>query len=159
MLINWLDCFISIVVCLSAIISFNRGFIKELLAITTWYLAFMAARYGYLPVAKQLPIILGDPAWNGRIIAISIFMAIFTLCSILNRMIVKLMHKYGFAVTDKVLGLILGAFKGIVILAILIFFLEIITVLPKQPWWQSSIFIPKLQLVTQQLLGVIDHQL
>jgi len=141
---NWFDLAIIGVVLIFALIGIIRGFIKEVLSLTSWILSFWVAFTFAEPAST-----LFEPYIDAPILRIvSAFAALFVfsllLLSIISFLLHKLLSVSGIKGTDRALGGLFGAVKGLVIVAIILLFAQE-TVLPKESWWQSSLLAARFQ--------------
>ncbi|MES1951187.1 colicin V production protein [Salinisphaera sp. S4-8] len=141
----WVDIAILAVVALSAIIGFFRGFLREAIGLATWllafYLAFTFVRHG---AAVLSPWIDTQPVRLAVSFAV-IFIVVLLLGAIINFVLHRLVNQTGFAGTDRVLGAGFGALRGIAVLVVLVMLAGALTALPRDAWWQQSVFLPHLE--------------
>src|SRR5699024_451738 len=74
----------------------------------------------------------------------AIFIGVLIVGAIVNYCLGRLVSKTGFAGTDRTLGGAFGVVRGAAIL-VLLALLAGMTPLPKDAWWQDSVFINHLQ--------------
>jgi membrane protein required for colicin V production len=133
----WIDIAIIALVILSAVLSLFRGFVKEALALASWLVALWVAMIFYEDLAIVLSEWIAEPSIQ-NIAAFSIlFIGILLIGALINYLASKLVVKTGLAMTDRMLGVIFGVARGIVIVAILVLFAGL-TPMPQDSWWQSS---------------------
>ena len=135
---NGFDLAILGVVLVFSIIGIVRGFIKEVLSLTSWILAFWVS-FTFAETASYL----FEPYIDAPLLRlVSAFAALFVctllLLTIISFMLHKLLAVSGIKGTDRALGGIFGALKGLVIIAALMMFAQE-TVLPQEQWWRSSV--------------------
>lgn len=120
-----------------------RGFIKEVLALAIWALAFvMAYRFaGGLGELMEAQVSL--PSARLAIGFAGIFLAVLVLGGLLVYLVGRLVESTGLSGTDRLLGGAFGVVRG---LALVLTFLLIagLTPIPKDPWWQESAMIGRL---------------
>lgn len=140
----WVDYGILIIVVLSALISVMRGFVREALSLAAWVAAFWVA----FTFHQHLAALFVDHIAAPSIRLISAFALLFVvtlvLCAILNNLVAKLVEKSGLSGTDRMLGVLFGIARGMVVVTILVL-LAGLTPLPADPWWKESIFIVHFQ--------------
>lgn len=140
----WIDVAILAVVALSAIIGFFRGFLREALGLATWIAAFYLAFILSKPAAVYLrPWVHIDSARLALAFAI-VFLGVLVLGAVFNYLIGRLVSHTGLAGTDRAVGIVFGVVRGVAVLIVLVL-LAGATPLPKDPWWQQSLFIGQLQ--------------
>ena len=140
----WVDYLIIGIILISAAISIVRGFIKEVLSLVIWVLAFWVG----LTFANNLATLLIDYVDNPSIRIFSAFFALFAVTLILgalvNHLISELVEKTGLSGTDRALGVIFGILRGVAIVTVLVL-LAGVTPMPQDDWWQNSLLIEHFQ--------------
>jgi len=140
----WVDIAILAVVALSAVIGFFRGFLREAVGLTTWivafYIAFVFAQAGAIFLEQWIS---SDSARLAVAFGV-IFIAVLLVGAIVNYIIGRLVSETGFAGTDRALGGAFGVLRGIAVLIVLVL-LAGVTPVPRDNWWQQSIFLGRLE--------------
>jgi membrane protein required for colicin V production len=155
---NWADYSIIGIIFLSAIISLVRGFIREALSLATWTVAAWIAIRFYSPLADQLVNVIKTPSFRiGAAFAI-IFIIVLILGGMVSAVFSRLVNHTGLSGTDRLVGLIFGVARGILLIAVLLL-MGTMTGLIKAPWWQASQLIPHFQNIVLWLQGFIPEQL
>lgn len=146
MLMNWVDFTILGVIGLSALISLVRGFVKEALSLVIWFGAFFIASQYYAKLAVYFTNIQDDMVRNGAAVG-ALFIATLVVGAVVNYVIAQLVQKTGLSGTDRVLGVVFGCLRGVLVVAALLFFMDAFTSLPNSDWWQQSQLIPEFRQV------------
>ncbi|GAB4289700.1 MAG: CvpA family protein [Methylophaga sp.] len=136
----WVDYLIIGIIAISAGISIVRGFMKEVLSLISWILAFWVA----LMFHSHLSTLLTDYISTA---SIRLFLAFFTLFAVtlilggwVNHVICQLVEKTGLSGTDRSLGVVFGLLRGLAIVTILVLAAGA-TPMPADAWWQNSLLI------------------
>ena len=140
----WVDIAILAVVALSATIGFFRGFLREAIGLATWLLAFYLA-FSFADTGAAL--LQGWISVGSARLAVAfglIFILVLLLGAVLNYVIGRLVNQTGFAGTDRAIGGLFGVLRGVAVLIVLVL-LAGVTPVPRDAWWQQSIFIAHLQ--------------
>jgi membrane protein required for colicin V production len=122
---------------LSLVIGLWRGFIKEVFALAVWVLAFLLAfQYsglaaGYLENLVELPSARTALGFGG------IFLVTLVVGGLLTWLLSKLVHTTGLSGTDRFMGAVFGAMRGVLLILVLVVVARF-TPLPEDPWWQES---------------------
>ncbi|PKG99117.1 CvpA family protein [Paraglaciecola sp. MB-3u-78] len=145
---NWIDYAILAVILLSAVISIIRGFVKEAISLAIWFSAFFIASQFYIDLATYLTKFDDLMIRNGVAIAI-LFVATLLIGGLVNYLISQLVQFTGLTGTDRALGLVFGALRGILIVSALLFFLDTFTPLSASAWWGTSVLIPEFSLIIE----------
>lgn len=139
---NWVDFTILGVIGLSALISLVRGFVKEALSLVIWFGAFFIASQYYSKLAVYFTNIQDEMVRNGAAIG-ALFLATLVVGAVVNYTIGQLVQKTGLSGTDRILGVVFGLLRGVLIIAAILFFMDAFTNLSSADWWEQSQLIPE----------------
>lgn len=129
------------IILFSIIVSLFRGFVREVLSLATWIIAFLVSANFYSHITEYLTQFKSDYVRNGVAIAI-LFLLTLIAGALINFVISKLVDKTGLSGTDRVLGACFGLLRGVLVVAALLFFLDTFTNLSQTDWWKESKLIP-----------------
>ncbi len=137
---GWFDIIILVVILISALISLVRGFVKESISLATWLAAgFLALSY-YLVLADILHSYIESPTISQAVAFAILFITTLIVGAIINFMISQVVDKTGLSGTDKTLGVIFGAARGVLIVSMIVLFAGL-TPMPSENWWQESLLV------------------
>ncbi|QEY58843.1 CvpA family protein [Pseudomonas sp. C27(2019)] len=143
---NWADALILSIIVISSLISLSRGFVKEALSLVTWIVAAVIAwMFGGSLAHHFQPYI---DTHSIRVIAACAILFLVTLLigALVNFLITQLVRATGLTGTDRLLGMVFGAARGLVLVIILIGLLSLAPV-EHDAWWQQSTLIPHFLLI------------
>ncbi|MBR7889904.1 CvpA family protein [Marinomonas sp. A79] len=151
--IDWL---IVAVVILSTMLSLKRGFVKEVLSLLTWVIAFVVA----VKFSDQMQALLLDQVQNDQIryivAFVSLFVATLVVGVLVSYLLGSLIQVTGLSSTDRVLGMLFGFARGSLIVVAFVSLLSLSPAIEKTEFWQTSQLIPELGQLndwTRDMLG------
>ena len=136
----WFDIAILAVIVLSSLISLVRGFVKESISLATWLAAGFVALSYYLVLADMLKSYVESPTIAQAASFGILFIATLVVGAIINFLVSQLVSKTGLSGTDKLLGVLFGVARGVLIVAMVVLFAGL-TPMPEETWWQESMLV------------------
>jgi len=129
---------------LSAILGLWRGLVSEILGLVGLVLGLvLASRYADV-VALQLERTIADPRWRMAAGFGLIFFAVLLLLLLVKLFLRRFLYAVGFGLTDRFLGTMFGAVRGLVI-ALVIVWIGGLVGMSYEPWWKQAMFAPPLE--------------
>jgi len=150
----WVDLVIIGIIGLSALISLVRGFVREAVSLLVWFLAFGLAWTYFRELAPHLAQWISTPSVQLGAAFIILMVGALVVGGIVGWLIGLLVDKTGLTGTDRLLGMVFGAIRGAVLVAILVL-LAGLTPFPGDPWWQQSQLIVHFQQLAGWLLSLL----
>ncbi len=140
------DYFIIATLGISAVISLSRGFFKEVISLGSWLIAVWAAfTFAEKLAPKIVTLIPVENLALGESVIIQtlvsgalIFFAILMLGALVNYIFSVAVQKTGLTGSDRFLGMIFGAARGALIVAIVTMVISKSSLVQKEQWWQAS---------------------
>ncbi|RUO18629.1 CvpA family protein [Aliidiomarina haloalkalitolerans] len=153
---GWFDIAIIAIIGLSIVISLIRGFVREALSLAVWVAAFVVASQFYAELAAFFTSIQDDIVRNGVAVAI-LFVLTLIVGALVVYLISTLVEKTGLTGTDRLLGAIFGALRGILIVSAILFFADAFTAIAQQNWWQESLLVPHFSIYIQWFFEYFEN--
>lgn len=143
---NWVDLVIVAIVLISSLISLSRGFVKEALSLVIWIFAGVVAWMFGGSLAHHLQPYIDIPSVRTIAACALLFVVTLLVGGLINFLLAQLIRATGLTGTDRLLGMIFGAARGLFLVVILIGLLSLAPV-EQDTWWQQSTLIPHFLLI------------
>jgi membrane protein required for colicin V production len=135
------DMMVIAVVGLSTVLAFWRGFVRVVMSLVAWVAAVVLAIHYSSSVGEMLPEFGGSPAARYIAAFALILVGILVLGTLIGWLLARMIRAIGLGFLDRILGALLGVARGVLIVVIGVLIAGL-TVLPRQNWWQNSLFAP-----------------
>lgn len=166
--LNWFDTTIISIIVISTIFAVFRGFIKAVLSLFSWvasgYLAVMAHPQSLEYFSTKIH--------NDKAAIVVAFLAIFLIAFIIivlvNAFIIKLLGKVSGGFVDRFLGLIFGALRGIAIVSLIFFSINLTSKMlhlgsnPDRPgpgWFAKAATYEMMDMATSTMLSLLPSDM
>lgn len=153
---SWIDLVILGVIVLSSLISLIRGFVKESISLVTWVIAGVVAFRYFIPLADLLEPFVNSLTTRKWISGGILFIATLIVGAVVNFIVGQLVSRTGLSGTDKTLGVVFGAARGVLIVSMVVL-LASLTPMPSAEWWQDSALIGYFQPLAEWIKGLIPQ--
>lgn len=131
--VNVIDIGVLLILLVSAVLAYARGFVHEVLSVGGWVGAIFATFYGFpyaKPIAREyISLDLAADLTAG----IVIFIATLVFLSLLTRSIAKRVQASALNVLDRSLGFLFGLLRGAVLICVAYIGLELMVPKDEQP--------------------------
>jgi membrane protein required for colicin V production len=148
--LNIADYVILGVVIVSTFISLIRGFIKEMMSLIVWVVAFVAAMRFCHNLASIFAPYIKSPSLQVIASFIVIVLVVLIFGAILNSLLSMLISKTGLSGLDRTLGMLFGCARGVLLIAVVLLLIST-TAFVQDEWWKQSILIPHFQVLMDWL--------
>lgn len=157
MVVNWIDSTILGLIGISSVISIIRGFIREAMSLVVW----VAALWVTISFSGRLSELFQHHIHSSLIrtaaAAVVLFFGSLIVGAILNSLITLLVDKTGLSSTDRVLGIIFGVARGVLVVSVLILIAQFSTI-PASNSWRESFLIPHFKPMEQWLQELMEEE-
>ncbi|MEO1767569.1 CvpA family protein [Thiobacter aerophilum] len=136
---TWFDYAVLFIVGTSMLLSVMRGFLREVMALLSWVVAFWMASLYAGEVAPLLPSTI--PSGQLRMLAawLLVFFAALFMMTVLSITVGQFLKLLGVGPLDRLLGALFGFARGMVIVLALMVVAGL-TSLPRHPEWRNATF-------------------
>ncbi|HEY9033669.1 MAG TPA: CvpA family protein [Pseudomonadales bacterium] len=162
----WFDWLIMLVIAVSTLISLKRGFFRESLSLVVWLLAFVIALLFYPDAMVYLEAHVPSPSLRKAAAIAGLFALTLLAGSFVVFVVAKLVDMTGLGGLDRLLGMVFGALRGVVIVVVLLMLGQAVLPLAQEQWWQQSVLIPHflrlegwVSLLMSELRGLLSQLL
>ena len=140
--INGLDLAVGVVLLISALLAFIRGFVHEVLSVAAWAGALAAATYG-LPYARPFAHSLIPFGWAAdAAAAVVIFLAVLLVLAMLSHAIAARIQKSALNNLDRSLGFVFGLARAVLILGVGLIVVDWLTDRDRPIWVRTAKTLP-----------------
>lgn len=145
------DYAVLLIVGISVLLSVMRGFVREVLALAGWMIAFIVARLYTVELAAKLPDAIPSAELKFLAAFLILFLSSLLLCSLLAIAIAQLFKTVGLSALDRGLGGLFGLARGLLIVATIVL-LAGFTSLPQDARWRNAMFSAPLEAMVLAVL-------
>lgn len=147
------------VVLVSALVGIVRGFFREAVSIATWLVAIWVV-YAYAGSAAEMLVSkVESPVVRLLVAGAALFIAVLLLGALLGYLVALMVQSTGLSGTDRVLGMVFGGVRGIILLALLLVLAVGLLPVEEEAWWGDSQLIPYVERVVAMLRDVLPPEL
>ena len=133
------DAIVVVVVLISALLAMVRGFVREILSITSWVIAGVAAYFLYSPLLNLIyPSPIADQTIATIIAVAVVFVIVLIIATYLTVKVADFVIDSRIGAVDRLMGFVFGAFRGLLLVVIAFVFFTWLVPAPQQPLWISG---------------------
>lgn len=133
-----LDVVVAVLVLLSALVAYFRGFVREALSLASWAGAIAAVLYGYEPVRDVVRGYIPMQAVADLVTGVGIFVVTLAMLSIVAAVIAKTVSGTEHGAVDRSFGFLFGLLRGILLVGVVYMLLSWVIAERDQPPWVTD---------------------
>lgn len=137
------------VIGVSILLSVMRGFLREVMALLSWVVAFWVANLFTDQLAPLLPAAIPTPELRFLAAFVLLFLGVLLLMTLLAITVSQFLKVIGVGPWDRLLGAFFGFARGMIIVLVLVL-LSGLTNIPKQPIWKNAMLSSPLEALVIQ---------
>lgn len=155
---TWVDWIFIVIVLLSTLIGFWRGFVREALSLLTWVAAFWLAWAFSSTAAAWFARWIDTPSLQTVAGFALLFFVVLIVGALVNHFAAIALERTGLTGTDRGVGTIFGLFRGVVLVTALVLVGTLLT-LNRDAWWEHSLFIEYFEPVAVWVTGFFPESI
>ena len=155
---NWIDYTIIAIIALSVLMSGMRGFVREVISLVIWVAAIAVSFIFYRYIADLLVNFIHSDSVRLVVSFVGLFLVTLILGMLINYLISQLVANTGLSGTDRVLGVIFGIARGVLVVVLLMMLMSL-TPFSKEASWQESVLVPHFQPLEDWLRNFLPQSL
>ena len=140
---SWPDYAILGTIAISILVGALRGFIKEVFSIAVWAAAFIISYQFGGNVAELMNAHISLPSARTAMGFTGLFIIVLLIGGLLNYLLGRLVKSTGLSGTDRLLGGVFGAARGLA-LVVAVLLVAGFTPIPADPWWKNAQLLQRL---------------
>lgn len=152
-----IDLILMIGLGLSMIVGIWRGFLKEVMALMGWAVAYFMAQWFGPQGAAMVPV--GEPGSKMNLVAGMVVVFVLTwLCwALLSWAVTQVVRESGLGGADRLLGGVFGLARGVLVALVIVTVASMTPLIGWEPW-QTSRGVAWLQILLEGLRPVLPEQ-
>lgn len=137
---------------MSILVSIMRGFVREILSLAGWVIAFMIAGSFASQFELMLPSSVTGESLRILISFVVVFISVLLIMMLVTMLLSSTIKSVGLGFIDRLLGAFFGFLRGFVVVMILVLIAGL-TGLPKQPFWQQALLSRPLETAAMEVVA------
>lgn len=154
----WADLAVLAIIGVSAVLSLFRGFVREAIALAGWIAGLWFA-FNFLHVAAEWFVRWVESPEIRLVLGFVVLLAaVLVVAGVVARLAGGLVDVTGLGGTDRILGMIFGAGRGAVVVAVLVM-LAGFTDLAGERWWRESVLLPRFEALAGEVARILPGEI
>jgi len=155
---TWFDYAVLAIVGISVLLSIIHGFVRELLALASWIVAFLAAQNYAADFAPLLPAAITSGSGRLLVAFLAVFLVVLLAMTLAANLLSRLFRAAGLGLADRALGAVFGLLRGFAIVMVVVL-LAGLTALPRQPVWREAMLSAPLETLANAIKVWLPYDL
>lgn len=156
--LNATDYTIIAVIFISVLISFVRGFFKELISLVIWIVGFLVAMNFYATCSGMLEPYITNASVRVIVSFAGLFISVLIIGAIFNCLLSFIIIKSGLSGFDRLLGMVFGCARGVLLISVVLLLISTTSFI-QDDWWKKSVLIPHFQILIDWLRVFLPQQI
>lgn len=153
--INGLDLAVCVVLLISALLAFVRGFVHEVLSVAAWLGALAAATYG-LPYARPFAHKIIPFGWAADAAAATvIFLTVLIVLGMISHAIALRIQKSALNNLDRTLGFVFGLGRAVLVMGVGLIVVDWLTDRDRPTWVRGAKTLPIIESAASGIKSVV----
>ena len=153
----WADLAVLAIIGVSAVLSLFRGFVREAISLAGWIAGLWFA-FNFLHVGAEWFVRWVESPEIRLVLGFVVLLAaVLVVAGVVARLAGGLVDVTGLGGTDRVLGMIFGAGRGAVVVAVLVL-LAGFTDLAGERWWRESVLLPRFEALAGEVARILPGE-
>lgn len=154
------DSLILLLLGISALISFIKGFWNELISLGVWIFAILVTLLLSSRFSSLLPAdTIESPTARLSISAITLFFGCLLIGSLFNFLFQRMMRDRRVTVANRIFGVVFGVLRGIAIVSLFVLLAHLVPSLQQETWWEGSNLLPAFETVAEKIYNALPAEL
>ena len=150
------DFIVLAIILISLVYSLFKGMVREMFSLLSLTFGYLVALNFYNELAEKMSGVISEPAIGNIVAFFILFMGVLILVSIIGRMVRKFLHSSdAISGWDRLLGSLFGIVKGLVLVIVIMFPLQLFSTLYKN-MTHGSTLAPYLEDMVDELRDRVD---
>ncbi|MCC6737192.1 MAG: CvpA family protein [Bauldia sp.] len=151
------DAIVVVVVLISALLAMVRGFVREVLSITSWVIAGVAAYFLHPPLLNLIyPSPIADQTIATIIAVAVVFVIVLIIATYITVKVADFVIDSRIGAVDRLMGFVFGALRGLLLVVIAFVFFTWLVPASQQPLWIANAQThPMLESLGESLIKVL----
>ncbi|WP_159713163.1 CvpA family protein [Geminicoccus flavidas] len=147
------------IVLVSAVLALARGFVRELMTLLTWGGAVLTAIWLWTPVREIVAGAVAQSLVVDAITAVLVFLVPLIIYKLVASMLVRGVDDSGLSGIDRLLGLVFGVFRGVlVVAAVYLVAVRLVPIEDHPIWVKNAWLLPEVQTAALVLDGMLPAE-